>query len=625
MFVVFAGLRLNNAWASGTVLRPFLQPESGLSSRRLVSGFKCKLRDSNSRPPYSRPHTLTTRLYTFHSQVVQPLHGNAVHLGYEKNIDFETSDYPRVHVGKEAKVTAETETNFTINCFVHSKLPVKSVTWTKNGRVLTNAFNYTIVNVAHEDAGDYQCTAYNGLAKPGTALLSLEVTDAPVISLPKLATVSEGSNFEVECKTQKLKSNQSDIQWFKNGDPDFMVQGYKLQLLSVSSGDSGNYTCSASYMRDDNLHDANATIEITVSQARNDPVESVIKIPTQVIIDEHQDYRLGCAIPKHESLQSKFRWVRQGITEFSPILQLTNVSHADSGNYTCFATYKDKDMLLNANATVEILVRYRPGPVVSVTLERERFSPGENNTITCLASPPGYPPPIYQWWTSDQVENTSFSIPDSPQRNKLVVHFNVPDFNGYRFNCKVANSLGAGAAGSIELQHQLKPLIIAHPPESIVIASGQTFNLSCRARSRPQPEVAWYKNRKRIGEDRKIFSIANTSGRNGTFMTLTSTLKFLGSERPLLNAVNQLDGGEYACFYENELGYSAKFTQVEIQYPPVIQTEYNETAVKDGRRLQLECKVSANPRPTVTWYEGITEIENDYSTKKYIELADKGK
>ena len=31
--VVVVGLRLNNAWASGTVLRPFLQPESPLSSR----------------------------------------------------------------------------------------------------------------------------------------------------------------------------------------------------------------------------------------------------------------------------------------------------------------------------------------------------------------------------------------------------------------------------------------------------------------------------------------------------------------------------------------------------------------------------------------------------------------
>ena len=61
---VFMGLRLNNAWASGTVLRPFRQSESPLSSRSLVSGFKCKLRDSNSRPPYSRPSALITRLYT---------------------------------------------------------------------------------------------------------------------------------------------------------------------------------------------------------------------------------------------------------------------------------------------------------------------------------------------------------------------------------------------------------------------------------------------------------------------------------------------------------------------------------------------------------------------------------
>ena len=70
LFVVFAGLRLNNAWASGTVLRPFLQPESPLSSRSLVSGFKCKLGDLNSRPQYSRPRALTTRPYTIPKTVV---------------------------------------------------------------------------------------------------------------------------------------------------------------------------------------------------------------------------------------------------------------------------------------------------------------------------------------------------------------------------------------------------------------------------------------------------------------------------------------------------------------------------------------------------------------------------
>ena len=62
---------LNNAWASGTVLRPFLQPESPLSSQSLVSGSKCKLRDSNSRPPYSRPRALTTRLCTIHEKWMQ--------------------------------------------------------------------------------------------------------------------------------------------------------------------------------------------------------------------------------------------------------------------------------------------------------------------------------------------------------------------------------------------------------------------------------------------------------------------------------------------------------------------------------------------------------------------------
>ena len=73
---------LNNAWASGTVLRPFLQPERPLSSRNLVSGFKCKLRDSNSRPPYSRPRALTTRLYIIHAgeQHINPVRKSQANL-----------------------------------------------------------------------------------------------------------------------------------------------------------------------------------------------------------------------------------------------------------------------------------------------------------------------------------------------------------------------------------------------------------------------------------------------------------------------------------------------------------------------------------------------------------------
>ena len=35
-------------------------------ARSLVSGFKCKFRESNKRPPYSRLRAQTTRLYTIH-------------------------------------------------------------------------------------------------------------------------------------------------------------------------------------------------------------------------------------------------------------------------------------------------------------------------------------------------------------------------------------------------------------------------------------------------------------------------------------------------------------------------------------------------------------------------------
>ena len=84
----FVGLRLNNAWASGTVLRPFLQPESPLSSRSLVSGFKCKLRDLNSRPP------ILEAARSNHKAIHHPQKSRPVILGNISNWDTRSPKFP---------------------------------------------------------------------------------------------------------------------------------------------------------------------------------------------------------------------------------------------------------------------------------------------------------------------------------------------------------------------------------------------------------------------------------------------------------------------------------------------------------------------------------------------------
>ena len=67
--VVFVqvGFRLSTAWANGTVLRPISTTRKPhFPHKSLVSGFKCKLRDSNSWPECCESNDLTTRLYTIH-------------------------------------------------------------------------------------------------------------------------------------------------------------------------------------------------------------------------------------------------------------------------------------------------------------------------------------------------------------------------------------------------------------------------------------------------------------------------------------------------------------------------------------------------------------------------------
>lgn len=99
-------------------------------------------------------------------------------------------------------------------------------------------------------------------------------------------------------------------------------------------------------------------------------------------------------------------WLREGRPDFRQsgnILRLHRVSADSAGTYTCRASNVLTPSSLgkqrinkSANASVTLLVRHRPGearisPDKPVVLELS------SATLSCLASPPGWPMPQYRW------------------------------------------------------------------------------------------------------------------------------------------------------------------------------------------------------------------------------------
>lgn len=74
----------------------------------------------------------------------------------------------------------------------------------------------SLSSLVREDRGTYFCIADNGVGKPDSRTINLEVEFAPVISVPrpKVAQATE-YDIELECVVQAFPSPA--VSWFKNG------------------------------------------------------------------------------------------------------------------------------------------------------------------------------------------------------------------------------------------------------------------------------------------------------------------------------------------------------------------------------------------------------------------------
>lgn len=88
-------------------------------------------------------------------------------------------DFPRVEIGPENPLRLEKEGSVTLQCIVDAKPRVNSVRWERNGRFIATTFTYALQKVTVADAGEYTCSADNGLGQPGKSCGHLQGETLP--------------------------------------------------------------------------------------------------------------------------------------------------------------------------------------------------------------------------------------------------------------------------------------------------------------------------------------------------------------------------------------------------------------------------------------------------------------
>lgn len=162
-------------------------------------------------------------------------------------------------------------------------------------------------------------------------------------------------------------------------------------------------------------------------------------------------------------------WTREGRPDFrqqGDVLKLHRVSADSAGTYTCRAvnilnlsTVSRQRVNRVGNASITLLVRHKPGQA-QITPDRPIATEGSGVTLTCSASPPGWPVPQYRWWKDLEEINPSSQGPaqvNGPKYNIPSAHLGSEG----KYHCQAINEMGHGDIATVVLTVHQPPRIVS--------------------------------------------------------------------------------------------------------------------------------------------------------------------
>uniref|UniRef100_A0A8D0CYP4 Neural cell adhesion molecule L1 n=1 Tax=Sander lucioperca TaxID=283035 RepID=A0A8D0CYP4_SANLU len=304
-----------------------------------------------------------------------------------------------------------------LECIVQG-LPTPQVSWLKKdgekseSRAIEEMFNrrLRISNISESDGGEYQCIAENSQGK-ASHTYTVAVEAAPYwIKEPPSQLYAPGETVRLDCLADGIPS--PTISWTINGIPlsglRSLTASGSLILKDVNFGDTAIYQCQAS-----NKH---GTILINTNVY-------VIELPPQILTEDGNTYTVPegkKALLECETFGSpkpKVIWESSSTSSLladprmnpltNGVLEISNVTHDDSGFYTC--------SVQNTNLSVSVELEVLNRTVILSPPQDLKVQRGNTTIFTCLALvDPKLGSPQIQWRKNDK------KIFDSHSNEKML-------------------------------------------------------------------------------------------------------------------------------------------------------------------------------------------------------------
>ncbi|XP_012876738.1 PREDICTED: hemicentin-2 [Dipodomys ordii] len=563
---------------------------------------------------------------------------------------------PRIHPAATHHVTNE-GIPVSLPC-VALGVPPPAITWTKDARTLSIGGRYNvsrdgslvIVRPSPGDTGTYVCTATNTVGFSSQEM-RLSVNTKPTIKVngPHGAdtalsvTAWAGEGVTLDCEAQG--SPAPLVTWTKDQQPlplgtdrHRLLPSGSLRLAPAQAEDGGHYECMAS-------NPAGAAALHYVLGVQVPPqVQPGPRVLT-VLVGEALD--LNCAAEGHPEPQ--LRWSKDGVAvggSGTPgSVHFMAVGLSDAGSYVCEASSSA------GTDTWELALRVLEPPhwgaeETSVLLERVS---GENATLPCPAqgwggrapplmatrtgsvweeavqvalvgqgadhtAPPGTPEPQVVWRRGPQAEPLSGRTGAEVLAGGALFLPVVSLADGGDYECQATNEAARGGrqlqlgraqasdaglytclasnpAGVTEkatrLEVYVPPTIegAAGGPYAVQAMAGRPVALECVARGRPPPALSWQHEGLPVTPS------------NSTWLEADGTLR--------LDLPGEASQGLYSCVASSVAGEAVLQYSLDVQVPPqlLVAEGVGQVTAIAGQSLNLPCRVSGSPMPSVQWLQ----------------------
>ncbi|XP_065431034.1 basement membrane-specific heparan sulfate proteoglycan core protein isoform X3 [Chrysemys picta bellii] len=516
---------------------------------------------------------------------------------------------PPIHIESSSSAVTEGQ-SLDLNCLIPVQSPT-TVMWYKRGGSLPDGHQVSgshlrLVRVSVADSGEYVCRVSTdaGIQEASIIVTIYRTTGSPYSSgveppvriESSSSSIAEGQTLDLHCLV--MGQALATVTWYKRGGSlpaSRQVSGSHLRIPQVLAADSGEYVCRIST----GTMVQEASVIVSVSSAGSS-YSSDIHPPVWIeqsssSVTEGQTLDLKCLVAGQTS--ATVMWYKRGGSlpanhQLSGShLRLVQVSAADSGEYVCRVGTKEASVIVTIQQSSSI--SYPSGITPPVRIESSSSSVAEGQTLdlNCLVA--GQAQPRVTWHkrggslpASHQVSGSRLRIPQ------------VSAADSGEYVCRV--STGAitqetslivtiqGGAGSSYSLGVTPPVRIE--TSSASIAEGQTLDLNCMVAGQAQPRVMWY--------------------RRGDSLPASSQVS---GSRLRIPQVSVADSGEYICRVSNGAGPLEASVIVTIprsagsSYPsglaPPVRIESSSSSIAEGQTLDLNCLVTGQAQPRVTWYK----------------------